>query len=440
MNLPSTLDNSLVVFMSANELNQQTNVKVYETTAQSPRETNSFQVNNVPLLETREDNFEHQMSSIATRGGNDTNIESASYVDAGFTSEVHEEWIDRTNEPLGEIGNGYELTPTLQTLCLTNNRLKKIEHLEPCINITELVLRQNTITVVEGLQTLRNLVDLDLYMNAITRVPSDAFSHNPNLQKLDLSFNQLRTLESFPSRNLANLRELYLIGNKIKKIVPLPGMPQLKMLELGDNRIRDIENLDELANLEELWLGRNKIAAIRNIESLHNLRKLSLQSNRITVIERLSHLTSLEELYLSHNGLISMKGIEELRCLVLLDLGTNEISHISGVDKLPRLKEFWFNNNKLETTEDLKLLSSSENLETVYLEGNPIAQDQGYYQNVLNILPDSLEQLDAMLVSDVRREMSQRRTGCVAGSETLMEISDVHTPLQRPSETHDSQQ
>lgn len=332
-----------------------------------------------------------------------------------------DEWIDRTNEPLGEIGNGYDLTPTLQSLCLTNNRIKKIERLEPCVKLTELILRQNAITVVEGLDTLQNLVELDLYMNAVTDIPPSSFKNNPKLKRLDLSFNQLRTLDKFPSQNLQNLEELYLIGNKIRKISGLGNMPKLVMLELGDNRLRDILNLEQLSTLQSLWLGRNKIASIRNLEPLCDLRKLSLQSNRITVIEGLAHLTHLEELYLSHNGLKSMHGVHELKSLRLLDLGANEIERVEGVDQLRLLKEFWFNNNKLATFDDLHLLRDSTEIETVYLEGNPVAKDPEYQKKVLNILPDSLDQLDALLVVDVREELA--RTAVTTSTKNDAEVA-----------------
>lgn len=318
------------------------------------------------------------------------------------------EWIDKTNEPLGEIGNGYELTSTLESLCLTNNRIRKIERLEPCVKLAELILRQNSITVIEGLDTLQNLVELDLYMNAITEIPSTSFSKNSKLKRLDLSFNKLRSLDRFPSENLSNLEELYLIGNKIAKITHLRAMPKLMMLELGDNRIRALENLDQLSSLQSLWLGRNKITKIENLEPLCDLRKLSLQSNRITIIEGLSHFSRLEELYLSHNGLKSMRGVEDLKSLRLLDLGSNQIERIEGVTHLRLLKEFWFNDNALATFDDLHLLSEAVEIETVYLEGNPIAHDPEYQQKVLDVLPDSLEQLDALLVTDVRQEISRK--------------------------------
>lgn len=316
-------------------------------------------------------------------------------------------WIDRTNQPLGEIGNDYDLTTTLQILCLTNNRIKKIERLQPCINLTDLILRQNSITVLEGLDTLHNLMDLDLYMNAITEIPSTAFAPNPKLKRLDLSFNQLRSLDHFPSDHLQNLEELYLIGNKIRRITALQHMPKLQMLELGDNRIRQIENLHHLTSLQSLWLGRNKITHISNLDALSQLKKLSLQSNRITVIEHLSHLVHLEELYLSHNGLKSMSGVEQLRNLRLLDLGANEIEHIVGLADLTLLTEFWFNDNQLASFDDLSHLQHATAIETVYLEGNPLARDPQYQAKALQLLPPSLEQLDAMLVSYVRLDLER---------------------------------
>ncbi|PXF49911.1 Protein phosphatase 1 regulatory subunit 7 [Gracilariopsis chorda] len=322
--------------------------------------------------------------------------------------EPYEEWLDHTNEPLQFIGNGYELTSTLTNLYLTNNRISVIENLERCVCLRELVLRQNTIRKVEGLENLANLAEIDLYMNQISEIPPNSFESNKKLQKLDLSFNQLRDISNFPSENLDSLEELYLISNKIRFISGLHGMPKLVMLELGDNRIRTIENLEELTSLQGLWLGRNKITKIQNLEPLTELRRLSIQSNRLTVIENLDYLRNLEELYLSHNGLTSMKGVKNLMNLRVLDLGSNFVEHIEEVENLRLLKEFWVNGNKLSQFEELSLLRNCEDLETVYLEFNPLASDPNYKKKALDILPPSLEQLDALMVSDVRREIAEQ--------------------------------
>ncbi len=45
----------------------------------------------------------------------------------------------------------------------------------------------------------------------------------------------------------------------------LNKMSQLELLELGDNRISQVDGLNKLQNLRELWLGRNRIASISGL-------------------------------------------------------------------------------------------------------------------------------------------------------------------------------
>jgi Leucine-rich repeat (LRR) protein len=55
-------------------------------------------------------------------------------------------------------------------------------------------------------------------------------------------------------------RHLALSTNNIDKISSLAGMDQLKILSLGRNVIKKIENIEAVADtLEELWLSYNQI-------------------------------------------------------------------------------------------------------------------------------------------------------------------------------------
>ena len=51
---------------------------------------------------------------------------------------------------------------------------------------------------------------------------------------------------------------------------------RLQLLELGDNRIRKIENIAHLTELKELYLGKNKIEKLENLETLQGLRVLNV--------------------------------------------------------------------------------------------------------------------------------------------------------------------
>ncbi len=54
------------------------------------------------------------------------------------------------------------------------------------------------------------------------------------------------------------------------------------MLELGANKINQIQNLDKLPLLSDLYLGKNKIENIENLAILSGtLNVLSLSANKI---------------------------------------------------------------------------------------------------------------------------------------------------------------
>ena len=42
-------------------------------------------------------------------------------------------------------------------------------------------------------------------------------------------------------------------------------MTAVTLLELGDNRIQQLEGLGCLCSLEQLWLGRNRVASISGL-------------------------------------------------------------------------------------------------------------------------------------------------------------------------------
>lgn len=58
-------------------------------------------------------------------------------------------------------------------------------------------------------------------------------------------------------------RHLALSTNNIEKISSLSGMESLRILSLGRNLIKKIENLDAVADtLEELWVSYNQIVSL----------------------------------------------------------------------------------------------------------------------------------------------------------------------------------
>jgi len=187
----------------------------------------------------------------------------------------------------------------------------------------------------------------------------------------------------------------------------LKGLRFLKKIDLGANRIRfmDEDQLSGLVNLEELWLGKNKIEQIRGLEKLVKLRRLDVQSNRLTVVEGLSsQKDTLEELYLAHNG-ITNEGAstptglaQNFQVLNVLDLSRNRLTNTAPFAHMKTLEELWLSGNKISTFDDVQPLSNlGENLETVYLEYNPLQEDPLYRKKLAELIP-SLTQIDATMI------------------------------------------
>jgi len=317
-----------------------------------------------------------------------------------IADELPSEVLDLSYQPLASLTAAGDIPATVKEIDLTNCKLTKIEAIEHCTRLERLILRQNLVAAVENLGTLSALSHLDLYLNALTTIERDAFRGNPRLRFLDLSFNEIRELGCLQPEQLPELRELYLIANKIRELSENVGrLGKLEVLELGDNRLRNIEFVGNLVTLRSLWLGKNKITEIENINTLVNLRVLSLQSNRLTRISGLSGLTSLEELYLGSNGIESLDGLENLPALKTLDVSVNRVRKITCIDALVGLEELWLNNNLIENIEDISILRPLTALTTLYFEGNPCSRamrDAGEGERYRGLVAEALPGLETL--------------------------------------------
>eukprot|EP00696_Hemimastix_kukwesjijk_P013188 gnl/Hemi2/26553_TR8923_c0_g1_i1.p1 gnl/Hemi2/26553_TR8923_c0_g1~~gnl/Hemi2/26553_TR8923_c0_g1_i1.p1 ORF type:complete len:275 (-),score=116.82 gnl/Hemi2/26553_TR8923_c0_g1_i1:140-964(-) len=82
-----------------------------------------------------------------------------------------------------------------------------------------------------------------------------------NVRSLNISHNQLYDLKDV---YIAHVQTLYLNNNKLKRFKQLPNCPRLKVLNLADNLIEDVEDLEWCEFLEELTLRGNPIAMRRD--------------------------------------------------------------------------------------------------------------------------------------------------------------------------------
>lgn len=95
-----------------------------------------------------------------------------------------------------------------------------------------------------------------------------------------------------------------------------------------------------------------------------------------------------------------MQGLESLPNLRVLDVSSNQVADITGVEALSQLTDLWLNDNAISALDDLAAAAGGltrETLTTLYLAGNPAAENAGghaaYRAAILKLFP-KLQQLD----------------------------------------------
>lgn len=102
----------------------------------------------------------------------------------------------------------------------------------------------------------------------------------PGLRAIDLGHNKIENLDFldyFP-----NLSLLVLADNRLTDISELANYPELTYLELFMNNISDLSPLAGLTNLQDLNLAHNQISDLTPLEGLKQLKRLWISCNNVT--------------------------------------------------------------------------------------------------------------------------------------------------------------
>ena len=177
-----------------------------------------------------------------------------------------------------------------------------------------------------------------------------------------ISFSELLTFTSdtkiLEESGYEGVTEIRACFNFISSIsISTHTFPNLSILSLVCNNIKEIPNLDCCPNLSELNLNKNAIARLDNLNSVPNLKCLSLSSNLIASLENISKLNCLERLILSSNK------IEAINYSTLPTLFHN-------------LTQLGLLDNNLKSLDEIEqLLDSAPNLTKLSLGLNPLTNN-----------------------------------------------------------------
>ena len=315
---------------------------------------------------------------------------------------------------------------TIVYLNLHGLGITRIEELDACRHIEDLILSCNAIEEVEGLTSLLHVKALDLSFNKLKKM--NGVSGMSKLRSLLLNHNQLSRLEdlSIVRKHAASLTEIDLRGNffckeKDYRCTTLRFLSSLQildgsaigkrekskiMIELSELSVDKIllNHLSELAaendvskskagdwtlQVEVLNINHEGLVRVKNVERLVNLRRASFAHNVIVSVDGLGYCTALEDLSLEDNRIACCDNLQYCQLLRRLDVSQNELHEIETLGSLRNLTQLSMENNLIS---GLSTLIHFSVLMELYIGNNQIASIQEI---------DYLRQLPKLIILDL---------------------------------------
>ena len=208
-----------------------------------------------------------------------------------------------------------------------------------------------------------------LDIEGIQLVDLKPLAQMPNLQVLYMGDNRMRDVGGL--KPLGKLRILKMRHNSVDDFSALSAMSRLEDLDAGHNRLTNLGPLSRLSALRKLDLGNNQVSSLTALGRMPWLEHLDLANNKITNLAPLSGARNLQELRLGENQIDNLEPLAGLKALEVLSLERNEITDISALAGLGRLKRLYLSRNQIR---DVSALSGLKNLYELELHGNPISQ------------------------------------------------------------------
>ncbi|CAL8095211.1 unnamed protein product [Orchesella dallaii] len=202
-----------------------------------------------------------------------------------------------------------------------------------------------------------------------------------------------------------HLRLIDLGENKIKSCGPIADIQNLLLLNMEDNLIESLTEIPDFPFLQALCLRRNKITssdglfpnclaylqlADNDIEEVYGLTSdispwitvLDLKGNKLKSLAGID-LPQLQRIYLGYNQLKDLKGLDGCPNLTHLHARNNNISHLEEFPVLEKLEYVNLRANDLRRYTQMILLGNAQNIRTLILKDNPIATLPDYKIEVL---------------------------------------------------------
>lgn len=250
---------------------------------------------------------------------------------------------------------------------VSNNQIKGLSSFRSLLHLRELVADNTGLTSLNGIKYHESLISLRAKGNAITELDFEgACLHK--LQTLDLENNKIRGIQNLDE--LQSLTHLNLKGNQMAGFSPTGPVP-LKQLMISDNKLRVLD-LAMLSRLHLVYADRNKLTTVLGLDRVPHLDTLSLREqggSKPFDMTTLKSAYEVRKLFLSGNRLGVFNPPRSFLNLQLLDLANCALQRLpdSLGELMPNLRVLNLNFNGLS---DISSLHNVSRLKRLHLVGN----------------------------------------------------------------------
>ncbi|MBQ7341135.1 MAG: leucine-rich repeat domain-containing protein [Oscillospiraceae bacterium] len=225
--------------------------------------------------------------------------------------------------------------------------VKSLKDLQYMTSLETLHMEKTVSGELAYLSGLSNLTKLTILDTAVKTEELTVIGALPKLEELTLRNCGLTTSSGLGKA--VNLKVLDLSDNTIRNIQALSTMEQLNTLYLQHNALTDLSSISALVKLETLDVSYNSLTTLSPITTLTGLTNLNAAYNNLTEVSSLSKLTALTSLILEHNAITDVSALAACTELVTLDISDNALTAIDKLSALNKMTALDFSRNKVTT-------------------------------------------------------------------------------------------
>lgn len=190
-----------------------------------------------------------------------------------------------------------------ESLTINKCKINSIENLKLNKTCKKIIVIDTQINNYESLQEM-NIAHIRIQNS---NIKLDFLNNCKQLKEIIYKNNHIEHIPCLS--NLKNLTTLILGNNKIKNISELKFLINLEILDLSNNDIDNIDVLEYLKKIKYLYLDKNNIDNIKSLEELDKMKYINISSNNIKNIDLIINFTDLEGFDIKNNKIQNLPNL-----------------------------------------------------------------------------------------------------------------------------------